>query len=83
MCDRRIAVPLVFQVALVTAVIFMGTAVAVVAEGSCLEWKDAEESRRKAEHDLEDTWRELKSTRHAAIPVPATAGGVGGVWPDA
>jgi hypothetical protein len=61
----------------------MGTAVAVVAEGSCLEWKDAEELRRKAGHDPEDTWRELESTRHAAIPVSAAAGGAGGVWLDA
>ena len=63
-----------------TVVILMGTAVAVVAEGSCLEWKDAEELRRKAEHDLEDTWRELESTgtrRSPCRPRPEVLAGSG------
>lgn len=48
-----ITVPLVFHVShWVTAVIIMGTVLAVVAEGSYLEWKGADELRRKTEAAL-------------------------------
>jgi hypothetical protein len=61
-----IAVPVVFHVShWVTAVILLATAVVVVAEGSYLEWKAADQLRRKAESDLEDAQR-------AAISAPAT-----------
>jgi hypothetical protein len=76
-----IAVPLVFHGSpWLTAVILLAAAVVIVAEGSYLEWKDADALRRKAESALEDTRteledarRELEDAQRAAISAPATS----------
>lgn len=71
-----ITVPLVFHVShWVTAVIIVSAALVVVAEGSYLEWKAADELRRKAELALGGAQAELESARSAAatlaLSVPA------------
>ncbi len=66
-----ITVPLVFHVShWVTAVIIMGTVLAVVAEGSYLEWKGADELRRKTEAALEGVQAELEAARRPAVSPP-------------
>jgi hypothetical protein len=61
-----ITVPLVFHVShWVTAVIILTAVLIVVAEGSYLEWKDADGLRRRAESALDDA-------QNAAIPAPQT-----------
>lgn len=72
-----IAVPLVFHVShWVTAVILMGAALVVVAEGSYLEWKATDELRRKADSALDDVRTELEAARRPAVSPPP------GVNPD-
>ena len=66
-----ITVPLVFHVShWVTAVIIMGAGLLVVAEGSYLEWKDTDESRRKTEVALEGVQAELEAARRPAVSPP-------------
>jgi len=68
-----ITVPLVFHVShWVTAIIIMGAVLVVVAEGSYLEWKDADELRRKAEAALGSAQAELEATRRPAVSPPPT-----------
>ncbi len=67
----RITVPLVFNVShWVTAVIITGAGLLVVAEGSYLEWKDADESRRKTKAVLEGVQAELEAARRPAVSPP-------------
>jgi hypothetical protein len=69
-----ITVPVVFHVShWVTAVIIMAAVVAVVAEGSYLEWEAADELRRKAEAELGNARRELEEGPRAAIRASATS----------
>jgi hypothetical protein len=54
----------------VTAVIIMGAVLVVVAEGSYLEWKDADELRRKTEAVLKGVQAELEAARRPAVSPP-------------
>jgi hypothetical protein len=66
-----ITVPLVFHLShWVTAVIAMGTILIVVAEGSYLEWKDADESRRQTKAALESIHAEVEAARRQAVSPP-------------
>jgi hypothetical protein len=66
-----ITVPVVFHVShWVTAVIIMGAVVLVVAEGSYLEWKDADELRRQAQGELENARRGAISASTTPEPPP-------------
>ena len=68
-----ITVPLVFDVShWVTAVIVMGAVLVVVAEGSYLEWKDADELRQKTKAALEGAQAELAVAGRPAVSPPAT-----------
>jgi len=64
-----ITVPLVFHVShWVTAIIIMGAVLVVVAGGSYLEWKDADELRRKAEAALAGVSVDHGFLRSAGLP---------------